>query len=164
MHRGIDMKRIVLVSQFWPIAAAASCAGLVAIALGAGGEVDAKSAELGVAAYPGAMLAPGGAKRTRTPEATTVRAAFESTDSVEQVAAFYRKQLRSTSASQQLFDDPTQGRVSLMLSHGPMQRSVTVDIDRSRSGTSIQVVSSVPTTTPMRRCIARSGVCPRPVS
>jgi hypothetical protein len=105
------------------------------------GNAKVTEAELGVTLYPGATAVENGATRTKAAEGTSVMAGYESKDSVEKVAGFFREQLRAKSNGKQMMDSSTNDTVVLMLSDDQSNNTVQVSVSKADAGSSIQVVS-----------------------
>ena len=98
-------------------------------------------AELGVAIYPGASPADGTTMRTQTAEGRYIATGYESRDSVETVAGFYREKLRAQSAGKQLMDNSSNDGALLALSDPQSGSSLQVSISKTGGGTAIQIMS-----------------------
>ena len=98
-------------------------------------------AELGVAIYPGASPADNATMRTQTAEGHYVATGYESKDSVEKVAGFYREKVRAISAGKQLMDNSSNDGTMLALSDPQTGSSLQVSISKTDGGSSIQIMS-----------------------
>jgi hypothetical protein len=100
-------------------------------------------AELGVPTYPGARSQQNANSRIQSPEGSMVSASFESKDSSEKVAAFYRDQLKQKSAGKQFMDTSTgDGSFMLMLADQEAKSQLQIQIGKADAGSSILIVST----------------------
>jgi hypothetical protein len=106
------------------------------------GSAKVTEAELGVTLYPGATAVEHGATRTKAAEGTSVMAAYESKDSVEKVAGFFRDQLRAKSTGKQMMDSSSNDTVVLMLADDQSNNAVQVSVSKADAGSSFQIVST----------------------
>jgi hypothetical protein len=105
------------------------------------GSAKVTEAELGVTMYPGATAVEHGATRTQAAEGTSVMAGYESKDSFEKVAGFFRDQLRAKAAGKQMMDSSSNDTVMLMLTDDQSNNTVQVSVSKADAGSSIQIVS-----------------------
>ncbi len=110
------------------------------------GSAKVTEAELGVTLPPGAAPVEHGATRTKAAEGTSVMAAYESKDSIEKVAGFFRDQLRAKAAGKQMMDSSANDTVVLMLVDDQSNNSVQVSVTKADAGSSFQIVSMQKTT------------------
>lgn len=101
-------------------------------------------ADFGLPIYPGATVTPKSSTRIKTPDGTSVTASFESKDSADKVAAFYRELLRARSAGKQLMDDAGGSSVALTLMDGASGTMQQVSVAASGAGASIQMHATLP--------------------
>ncbi len=101
-------------------------------------------ADLGVRYYPGATEKAKGTTRITTHDGTTVTAAYASSDPVDKVAAFYRGQLQARAAGKQFFDNVGPNGVALSLMDAQGGSSVQVSVDKTGTGTGIQIIATLP--------------------
>lgn len=106
------------------------------------GSAKVTEADLGVALYPGATAVEHGATRTQAAEGTSVMAAYESKDSIEKVAGFFRDQLRAKSTGKQMMDSSSGDTVVLMLADDQSHSAVQVSVSKADAGSSFQIVST----------------------
>ena len=105
------------------------------------GSAKVTEAELGVTMYPGATAVEHGATRTQAAEGTSVMAGYESKDSFEKVADFFRDQLRAKAAGKQMMDNSSNDTAVLMLTDDQSNNTVQVSVSKADAGSSIQIVS-----------------------
>jgi hypothetical protein len=106
------------------------------------GTAKVTEAELGVTLYPGATPVEHGATRTKAAEGTSVMAGYESKDSIEKVAGFFRDQLRARSTGKQMMDTSSNDTVVLMLADDQSNNAVQVSVTKADTGSSFQIVST----------------------
>jgi hypothetical protein len=101
------------------------------------GGAKVSEAELGVNRYPEATAQEGGFMRTTTPEGTSLMASYESKDSVDKVAAFYRAQLKAKSAGKQFMDNSGPDSAMLVLADESSKQHVQILVSKTDTGSSI---------------------------
>lgn len=91
-----------------------------------GAKID--TADFGVPLYPGAQAVDKDNQRIQTPEQRMLTAVFESRDSTEQIAGFYRDKLRAMSTGKTLLDNATDQEVTLILADEKSELSLMVNV------------------------------------
>jgi hypothetical protein len=108
------------------------------------GNAKVTEAELGIPIYPGATAQPNAANRTKTPDATSVTVGYESKDSPDKVAGFYRERLRAKAEGKQFMDNSSSEGVALMLSDSQAGSSLQIYINKTDEGSSIGIMAMQP--------------------
>jgi hypothetical protein len=99
------------------------------------GDAKVSEAELGVPIYPGAVV-PGnaGSQRTTSAQGSVVVASFESKDSMDKVAAFYRAKMQVLAGSKAIADIKAEDAMMLGFTDDASKQTVQLTLNRSDSG------------------------------
>lgn len=108
------------------------------------GNAKVTEADLGVPIYPGATAQPNAANRTKAADGTSVTVGYESKDSPDKVAAFYRERLRAKAEGKQFMDNSSSEGVALMLSDSQTGNSLQIFINKTDEGSNIGIIAVQP--------------------
>jgi len=114
------------------------------------GNAKVTEADLGLPLYPGAVVpSSGGSNRTTSAQGSVVVASFESKDSMDKVAAFYRAKLQAMAGAKSIADIKVEDAMMLGFEDDASKQALQLTFNKTDSGgTVFSITHSVPNPKP----------------